>query len=504
MVMRAAVIGLAVVLCASTAFGADAGLGLPTGPCGTKPPAKDQRRKGGEGVPPLPLPATPQRRTEKKRPPSPPPLIAKIQYGAKKRIEANGQTVEYWDWDKDPGDVEILLKTANGQLGVNYTSRKGPLSAFPADAAQYPIFLYSGSEDFTLSDAEVERLREFVRAGGTIWGDTVYGDPDFFQAFVREMSKVLPDRRFHRLPAEHPLLNSFHPIKEVVYTRPVPDAPNGEPMLYGMDLGCRTAILVSRYGLCCGWDGHIREGAFNLHPNDARNLGVNMIAYALGTHEVAMSQSVAKVYHEENQQARGDFVFAQARVGENWDCQANGIANLLKTVATCTSAEIKFDRKIVDLASEDSLNYPFLYVTGHNDFVLSDAEVRGLKAYLSAGGFLLAGPCCGSREFDAAFRREIGRVLTGHELQPLAEDHPVYTILQPIRELRYNAFAAATETSLPRLPLEGITLGGRTPLIYCPFGLGGWRGFDHPYGRDVAADDAMKLGVNVVLYSLTH
>jgi hypothetical protein len=57
----------------------------------------------------------------------------------------------------------------------------------------------------------------------------------------------------------------------------------------------------------------------------------------------------------------------------------------------------------------------------------------------------------------------------------------------------------------PSLPLEGISLGGTTPVIYCPYGLGGgWRGFDHPFGRDVAQEDATKLGVNIVLYSMTH
>ena len=49
--------------------------------CGAPPKAKPQRRKGGESVPPLPLPATPLRRTEKKRPPSPPALVGKVQYG---------------------------------------------------------------------------------------------------------------------------------------------------------------------------------------------------------------------------------------------------------------------------------------------------------------------------------------------------------------------------------------------------------------------------------------
>ncbi len=48
---------------------------------GIAPQAKPQRRAGGESFPPLPLPVTPLRRTEKKREPAPPALIAKVAYG---------------------------------------------------------------------------------------------------------------------------------------------------------------------------------------------------------------------------------------------------------------------------------------------------------------------------------------------------------------------------------------------------------------------------------------
>jgi hypothetical protein len=43
--------------------------------CGPPPRSAPQRRTGGESFPPLPLPAPPLRRTEKKRQPSPPKLV---------------------------------------------------------------------------------------------------------------------------------------------------------------------------------------------------------------------------------------------------------------------------------------------------------------------------------------------------------------------------------------------------------------------------------------------
>ena len=62
-------------------------------PVGKPPKAKPQMRQGGEAIPPLPLPATPLRRSEKKRPPSPATLIGKVIWGSYKDFKwENGQT----------------------------------------------------------------------------------------------------------------------------------------------------------------------------------------------------------------------------------------------------------------------------------------------------------------------------------------------------------------------------------------------------------------------------
>jgi hypothetical protein len=502
----AAVALLALALIGAGAF-ADEGFNVPKGPCGSAPPAKPQRRTGGEGVPPLPLPATPLRRTERKRPPAPPTLIAKLQYGELKTIQRDGQEVRYYDWNKDPGDAATLVNLANQTLGLQYTSKVGPMQAFEPDPAQYPIFYFTGSDDFQLSDTEVLRLREFLRSGGTIWGDTCFGDPEFFKAFGREMSRVLPDRQWRPLAPDHPLFNCHYKIEEVTYTRDVPDAPQkkGPPIIFGLDLGDRTAVFLSRYDLSCGWDGHIREGAYSVDPNDARRLGVNMIVYSLATFQLAQYQSAEKVYYEENERARGDFVFAQAKLTDNWDTEANGIANLLKYVTANSSTEVRFQRRAVDLSGDQLQEQPFLYMTGLYDFQLSDVQVQALRRYLTSGGFLLASPTSGRREFDRAFRREIARVLPDHPLEKLPADHPAYTILNRLDRVGYTDYVASLGEEPPALPLEGIQLGGATAVIYSPYGIGGgWRGFDHPFGRDVAWQDAVKLGVNIVLYGMTH
>jgi len=483
------------------------GFNVPKGPCGTAPPAKPQRRKAGESFAPLPLPATPLRRTEKKRPPAPPTLIAKIQFGTISEGEHDGKVFRYWDWGKDPGDTQVLVNLANKTFGINYSRKQGWLRQFEPDPTTFPIFYFTGSNDFTLEEKDVLKLREYVRAGGTIWGDTCFGDPDFFKAFVREIARVLPGRQWRRLCPDHPVLSSYYKIDKVTYTTKVPDVEGkvGPPVLFGVDWGDRTAVMLSRYDLSCGWDGHTRKGAHAVHPADARKLGLNMIAYTLAVFPIAQYQSAAKIYYEDAKRARGDFVFAQAKLGDDWDTQPNAIANLLKSVTAGSATEVKFQRRVVPLAAKDLQDYPFLYISGRHDFKLDDEELAALRRYVRGGGLVLASPSCGHAEFDKAFRREIARVLPDAKLGKLPAAHPAYNILHEIKVVNYTAYARSVEKAPPALPLEGIEVGGTTAVIYSPYGLGGgWRGMDHPFGRDIAHKDATQLGVNIVLYAMTH
>ena len=78
-----------------------------------------------------------------------------------------------------------------------------------------------GTRRFVLTDKEVSNLREYIRVGGCIWGDSsVPGLRSRFDlAFRREMKRVLPDvgLNFEPLPADHPLFTSgyFPKIKQV-------------------------------------------------------------------------------------------------------------------------------------------------------------------------------------------------------------------------------------------------------------------------------------------------
>ncbi len=79
-----------------------------------KPPrAKPHRRTAAESLPPLPLPATPLRRSERKRPPAPPALVGMVNFSGS-RFQIEGGEVRIINDDEiiatiiDPDDVKAI------------------------------------------------------------------------------------------------------------------------------------------------------------------------------------------------------------------------------------------------------------------------------------------------------------------------------------------------------------------------------------------------------------
>jgi hypothetical protein len=278
------------------------------------------------------------------------------------------------------------------------------------------------------------------------------------------------------------------------------------PALEAVHVGCRAAVIYcGGYDLSCGWDGHHHEAGQRVMPHDARRLGANMVTYALATYELGRFLSTERVYHQEGDPTRDQLVIAQVVHGGDWDTQPTSLAVLLKHLAENTTVAVQFTRENVDLRRIDAFAHPILYMTGHNDFTLTDEEVANLRRYLAAGGVLVGNACCGRESFDRAFRREIKRVLPDHELARLDTAHPVFGSVYPIDDVEYTPLALHERPGIEKPILEGISLENQLRVIYSPYDLvNGWSGAPNPYARGYRDEDALRLGINILVYAMTH
>ncbi|MBN2024421.1 MAG: DUF4159 domain-containing protein, partial [Pirellulales bacterium] len=373
-----------------------------TGPvdCGPPPKAAPQHRKGAEGFPPLPLPVTPMRRTEKKRPPAPPALVGKMSMGPIRWVTREGQRVKYRDWMTDPADVNTLLDWTNQKLGIHYRSIEADFAHFSFDPRELPAILLAGHNAFSLDDNVRGQLARYVMDGGLVLGDACCGWNDFAESFRREMELIFPGRPLRKMLPDEPVFSSYYKLGDLTYKKGDGTEYTEAPCLESIDFGCRSGVIFSPRDMTCGWDGHEHPRGTRIVIDQARQIGANLITYLLGTYQLGRFLSSTKVYHEATAPSRDDFVFAQLKHEGDWDPDPSAVHNLLRFARDNSTLEVKFRREDVRLTDPGAVTYPLLYMTGHREFHWSEDEVARLRSFLTAGGLLLADACCGRMNFD--------------------------------------------------------------------------------------------------------
>src|SRR5512143_27153 len=126
-------------------------------------------------------------------------------------------------------------------------------------------------------------------------------------------------------------------------------------------------------------------------------------------------------------QTRTSSAFKIARLkyggGGDWYNDPQEEVNLLKFVAQNSLVDVEPTYEFVEISSEKLFSYPFLFLTGHGNINLSDADAQRLRTYLENGGFIYADDDYG---MDKPFRRELKKIFPDQELVELPFTHGIY------------------------------------------------------------------------------
>lgn len=122
-----------------------------------------------------------------------------------------------------------------------------------------------------------------------------------------------------------------------------------------------------------------------------------------------------------------DCQFAIARLkyggGGDWYANPSSLPNLVKALRQRTSIQICDTIKTVEIMDRELFLFPFIYMTGHGDIKLTDAEKLRLRKYLIAGGFLWVDDNYG---LDRSFRQQISQLFPENPLSVIPSDHSIY------------------------------------------------------------------------------
>lgn len=466
------------------------------------PRASPQRRNAGEGFPPFPLPATPLRRSEKKREPSPPALVGTVTFSDAVAKKAG------LNWQTTIVDIEQWVNWTNDQLGQRYRFVQTDFSKFSYDPTELPILYFTGWKPLPqFDDATMQKLRQYLMDGGTWVVHSNCGRPEFNASFKREIARIFPDRELAALPTDHPIFSSFHQITSMRLRKSKEPWANVPPYLEAITIGTRAAVIFSPFDLSCGWDADAKpiEGGVLYHQEDALRLGANITTYCLAEYQYGRFFANQKVYHQAEDATRDQLVLGQIVHNGDWDATPHGVPNLLKQIDQTTTLHVQFKRVPVDLEKSDVFSFPVLFIAGQRKFAFSDAGRKRLREYLDNGGCLIADCVIGSSEFDKAFRDEMKKLYPDRPMRVLPIDHPIYTYLVDARRISLAPMGQQLMPDTKTPLLEAIEVDGALPVVYSPLSMSaGWEQLPRAYNKGYADADALKLGMNILMYEISH
>ncbi|NQT92153.1 MAG: DUF4159 domain-containing protein [Lentisphaerae bacterium] len=502
---RANVNGVVAGLCLLMLCGQACAAGRLLGTIGPPPRQKPQRQTSAEGLPPLPLPAVPLRRSEPKAEPSAPLFVGKLAYGKTQ------------DYMPNPGDIDNLLRYVREQLDTWYGWQIVNIDELVAQhkegkPSRIPLLYITGYQPFELTPDQREALRGYLLEGGTLVGDAALGSGEFAKSFIAEMRHIFPDRGFERLQLDHPLYRGYYPYSNVHYftiREGVHTKTEGPPEMLGINIAARTAVILSPYDMTCGWDGFHApaaprrgdadpEATMAMMPGDAVRMGINLVAYVTAERRFATAQAETRSLTGDQPQRRAALPIAHLRHHGDWNPDPNSLHQLIRLASLKTSIPIDYKLLPVDAAVEQLIDTPVVLMTGMGRPRLNDKEIAALRRHIQAGGFLFVNNTSGFALFDREARALIASVSPDQKLESLTEDHPIFHVLYDVESMRDAGTLAERSPEL-----EAVMMEGRAVIVYSKNDtLGMLKGVHDPYANAYDAVSARKLALNVLCYAL--
>jgi hypothetical protein len=434
------------------------------------------------------------------------------------------------DWNRHGHDIAHLVEHVESQwrkdypAGLSWHVLDTPNAALD-DFQQAPVLWLSGKNAFDLGADAGPRLRRYIDEGGFIFAEACCPASADFDRRLRELVGEIfpePEYKLNLLPPEHPAWHAEQIIPPELH-RP----------LLGIDYGCRTCLIyapptdLDKKGpampsLSCLWEiggpsrRSLPEGV-RREVDAALAIGTNILAYATNR-ELKRKDELFTIDRgpdaPRDQFERGQIAIGKLRHAGMCDAAPAALANILRAAGRELGIRVDDTPSQIDPADPRLFDYHLVFMHGRQGFTFNAPGRERLRQFLERGGMLLADSICASTAFTAAFRAELAALLPDRKLEEIPADDPLFSAEEyggfDVREvtLREPAGGDGPLASRKRRiapKLEGIRMGDRWAVIFSPYDLScalekqnslECTGYDR--------DDAEKIALNILLYSLNH
>ena len=182
--------------------------------------------------------------------------------------------------------------------------------------------------------------------------------------------------------------------------------------------------------------------------------------------------------------------------------------NLMKLLSELTMIRPYMDGgNIFAMDDKEIFKYPVAYLSEPGFWSLSDAEATGLRAYLQKGGFLIVDDFDGPHWIN--FEEKMHTVLPDGAIVPLDVAHPVFHSffdIESLEFLAYGNYRSISEGAKYYGVFEHNDPKGRLMVVVNYNNDIGdyWEWSDQGYFPIELSNEAYKLGINYIVYAMTH
>jgi hypothetical protein len=177
-----------------------------------------------------------------------------------------------------------------------------------------------------------------------------------------------------------------------------------------------------------------------------------------------------------------------------------------------TNLDVRESHHYVPITSPELFHYPFLYAVEVGYLELSSQEAEILREYFKRGGFMVVDDFHGTLEWSN-FQSQMHKVFPGGRIEDLPASHPLFHCFFDIEELFqipgvimfYSGTTYEKDGYNPHFRGVFDEDGQLKVMINFNSDLGdAWEWADVPFYPEKYSSAAYRLGINYIIYSMTH
>jgi hypothetical protein len=362
-----------------------------------------------------------------------PIVMQKLEYAVPDPHDGNAAISDETHWNRRPRDVANLISWLGQEWETPVTWQSVSLTEPVDDFDDAPILYIAGSVPPKLTDADKQKLKQYVEEGGMILGNANCNDAAFAEWFKKLGGELFPMYEFRALPKNHTIFAG----QQFPYPA---DKPH--PGLAGLSNNVREMMILMDGDPSAAWQTKAKtakRAAFNIAADIYQYANGGPAAFMRRRGQTYFVRPAADIHPSAHLKV------ARLKYESNWDPEPGGWRRLAAVLHNANKVELEI--QTVALGKESLSGCRFAHLTGNTNCKFTAAELGAIKDFIKEGGTLLIDGDGGQSGFNAGVNDQLCTLfsteLAGAVSMPLlSPDDPIYTTGGPLN-VEYRPFARA-------------------------------------------------------------